>query len=193
MCVTNTTGRRYQPISFSTSQLSLLQKPVLPDAPLPSLPSSVHSVLASVESIETCQNYHSDKIIPKRRRKPQKPGKTAKNNDRHFVVHHYHDHALDVDNGDNSPHHTGDESSSEECHRRRGGVSVAFPVKLHEVLDQVEADGFAHIISWQSHGRCFMIHKPKEFVDYIMPRYDSYRVVTGVYSASNIVPHILLI
>jgi HSF-type DNA-binding len=177
MCVTNTTGRRYQPLSFSASQLSVLQKTVHSDAALSSLPSSDHNIVATVEIFDTCPSNHVEKVIPKRRRKPQKPGKTAKNNDRHFVVHHYQDHALDVDNGDNSYHHGGDESSSsEECHhRRRGGVSVAFPVKLHEVLDQVEADGFAHVISWQCHGRCFMIHKPKEFVDYIMPRYDSFR------------------
>ncbi len=55
--------------------------------------------------------------------------------------------------------------------RRRGGVSVAFPVKLHAVLDQVATDGLAHVVSWMPHGRCFVIHDPKEFVDHIMPRY----------------------
>ena len=98
---------------------------------------------------------------PKRRRKPQKPGKTAKMNDRHFVVHNYHDHSNDPC----------EETVVEEApQRRRGGVAVPFPVKLHAVLDQVEADGLAHVISWQPHGRCFVIHKPKEFVDNVMPR-----------------------
>lgn len=103
----------------------------------------------------------SEKPKPKRRRKPQKPGKTAKLNDRHFVVHDYHDHANDPD----------EETVEDEAARRRGGVSIAFPVKLHAVLDQVEQDGLAHVISWQSHGRCFVIHKPKEFVDHVMPKY----------------------
>jgi hypothetical protein len=97
---------------------------------------------------------------PKRRRKPQKPGLTAKNQERHFVHHSYHDHANDPD--------TEEEESN---HRRRGGVTVSFPLKLHSVLDQVEIDGFSHVISWQPHGRCFVIHKPKEFTDVVMPRY----------------------
>jgi HSF-type DNA-binding len=174
MCVTNTTGRRHQPITFNPLQLSLFQKPPLSAAPVVSVPVAVPSFPSSVsllDPIPVFSNNHAEKSRPKRRRKPQKPGKTAKNNDRHFVVHHYHDHANDVDHGDDVLHCEGDESSSEECHhRRRGGVAVPFPVKLHEVLDQVEADGYAHIISWQPHGRCFMIHQPKEFVDFIMPR-----------------------
>lgn len=99
----------------------------------------------------------------KRRRKIQKPGKTAKMHDRHFVHHDYHDHALD--------HDTSDDTEEDEASKRRGGVSVSFPLKLHAVLDQVEMDGHAHIISWQPHGRCFVIHKPKEFVNHVMPHY----------------------
>jgi len=102
------------------------------------------------------------KMKPKRRRKPQKPGKTAKQNDRHFVVHNYHDHANDADD------HEVDDS---EGGRRRGGVSVSFPQKLHSVLDQVERDGLAHVVAWQPHGRCFVIHKPKEFTEHVMPHY----------------------
>jgi hypothetical protein len=99
---------------------------------------------------------------PKRRRKPQKPGKTAKQNDRHFVIHNYNDHANDIDDHVESP------EPEIPC---RGGVSASFPLKLHAVLDLVEADGLAHVISWQPHGRCFSIHMPKEFTDYIMPNY----------------------
>jgi HSF-type DNA-binding len=111
---------------------------------------------------------HEEKTRPKRRRKPQKPGKTAKNNDRHFVVHQYRDHSLDLES--DVVHHEESSDDQEHPHRRRGGVGVAFPIKLHEVLDQVEADGLDHVISWQPHGRCFVIHKPKEFVDYVMPK-----------------------
>jgi hypothetical protein len=44
-------------------------------------------------------------------------------NDRHFVVHNYHDHANDTDQ-----HEEVDQEDPNQ--RRRGGVSVAFPVKL---------------------------------------------------------------
>jgi hypothetical protein len=168
MCVTNTTHRRSQAISLKTSQVNggpsvisqRLHGSFAASPQTDSLPTVVpKSVLA-----QPTDEYGStgDKSRPKRRRKPQKPGKTAKMNDRHFVVHNYHDHANDTCEPG--------EAEEEQNQRRRGGVAVAFPLRLHAVLDQVEADGLAHIVSWQAHGRCFVIHNPKEFVDHIMPR-----------------------
>jgi hypothetical protein len=76
------------------------------------------------------------------------------------VQHHYHDHAADP---------TIDPSLVK--HKAKGGVIVPFPVKLHGMLDKIEADGLAHVVSWQPHGRCFVVHKPKEFVNHVMPHY----------------------
>jgi hypothetical protein len=86
------------------------------------------------------------------------PENTAPHQAHHIVVHNYHDHAND--NIDAIP-----------VPVARGGVTTAFPQRLHELLDQIEADGFAHIISWQPHGRCFVVHEPKVFVDSVMPTY----------------------
>jgi HSF-type DNA-binding len=44
-------------------------------------------------------------------------------------------------------------------------------MKLHALLERLEQDGLAHIVSWQLHGRCFCIHKPKEFTEMILPTY----------------------
>jgi hypothetical protein len=60
----------------------------------------------------------------------------------------------------------------------RGGVVVPFPVKLYSMLKGVEQEGLEHIVSWQPHGRCFMVHQPKEFVEDIMPRYVSFGSLT---------------
>jgi len=176
MCVTNTTSLRPQPVAFNSSQVQICQsslsKRLLSNfqqqgAPLeaPVFPSSTVSTGSYVVlPTPTVSTVPSQKPRPKRRRKPQKPGKTAKNNDRHFVVHNYHDHAFDSEADVEHDH-------EEDLHqRRRGGVSIAFPIKLHAVLDQVEADGLSHVISWQAHGRCFLIHNPKEFVDHVMPK-----------------------
>lgn len=81
-------------------------------------------------------------------------------NHSHVVQHHYHDHSADP---------TVDPSKIK--HKAKGGVITPFPVKLHEMLDRIEADGFAHVVSWQPHGRCFVVHKPKEFVNHVMPKY----------------------
>lgn len=168
MCVTNTTLRRVQAVSF-------------PTVPVDSCPSDLSQRLMGTFTLpqdggvamprtqpDTFFADHSvvgDKPRPKRRRKPQKPGKTAKMNDRHFVEHNYHDHAGDIDENDAAA-----AAEYGEEHRRRGGVAVAFPERLHEVLLQVETDGLAHIISWQPHGRAFVVHKPREFVDHVMPK-----------------------
>lgn len=176
MCVTNTTSRRPPAIALAPEMVanssSMLSQRLFSNL----FPAETSTSAAQPEQAVAsypCNFYNNNaaptmgnqgsKPRPKRRRKPQKPGKTAKQNDRHFVVHNYHDHANDPDEND--------ATESDEPHRRRGGVSVAFPVKLHAVLDQVEADGLGHVISWQHHGRCFVVHKPKEFVDHVMPKY----------------------
>ena len=166
MCVTNTTLRRVQAAAFPVegacpSDLSqrLMGTFTLPQNGVVAMPRSETDAYMIASAVV------GDKPRPKRRRKPQKPGKTAKMNDRHFVEHNYHDHAADLDEND----HAAAAEDAEE-HRRRGGVAVAFPERLHEVLLQVEMDGLAHIISWQPHGRAFVVHKPREFVDYVMPR-----------------------
>jgi hypothetical protein len=164
MCVTNTTQGRVRAVSLTPAQStvtpSILSQRLFgtfagqgPLSGFPSMPSTG----AYVNTVPL------NKSRPKRRRKPQKPGKTAKLNDRHFVVHNYHDHASDADQHE--------EEVGDSTGRRRGGVAVAFPVKLHSVLGQVEMDGLSHVVSWQPHGRCFVIHKPKEFVDHVMPKY----------------------
>lgn len=75
----------------------------------------------------------------------------------HVVKHEYTDHGAATNNGMNT--------------NPRGGVAVAFPIKLHEMLDKIEKDGHADVVSWQPHGRCFLVHKPKEFAEHVMPTY----------------------
>lgn len=114
-------------------------------------------------------------LLKFRRRKPQRPGKTAKDHDRHFVVHNYHDHSRDVNT-----------EPLEPVRRRRGGVKLAFPLKLHALLDEIEADGLAHVISWQPHGRCFVVHNPKLFVEQVMPHYFSQSKLTSFQRQLNL-------
>ncbi|KAL3926561.1 MAG: hypothetical protein SGBAC_013428 [Bacillariaceae sp.] len=91
------------------------------------------------------------------------PGVTTKNNRRLFVKHSYRDHS-------------GDNPLPEEKDLVGGGSSMrtpnaAFPLKLHEILSQIESDGHDDIIGWMPHGRSFKIHKQKEFAEIILPRY----------------------
>ncbi|CAB9514980.1 stress transcription factor A [Seminavis robusta] len=48
-----------------------------------------------------------------------------------------------------------------------------FPFKLHRMLSEIETGslGMEGIVSWQPHGRCFMIRDKKAFTDTVMPKY----------------------
>jgi len=77
------------------------------------------------------------------------------------VQHHYVDHAVEA-------------PSVEDLEYKpisKGGVISPFPIKLYEMLENVSKDNFHRIVSWQPHGRCFLVHKPKDFVDFVLPKY----------------------
>jgi len=86
---------------------------------------------------------------------------------KHYVEHNYHDHLHDPIAEDKTDEVTG--ANKRRAHR--GGVAVPFPEKLHYMLSQVDGEGVSHIVSWQPHGRCFIVHKPQQFVQDVMPRF----------------------
>lgn len=51
------------------------------------------------------------------------------------------------------------------------GRRRTFPLRLHALLSDVETTGQTDIISWQPHGRCFVVHKTDEFVEKLLPQY----------------------
>lgn len=55
---------------------------------------------------------------------------------------------------------------------RRKGRTGTFPQKLHQMLSELERqDGGLDIASFLPHGRAFAIHKPRDFVKHVMPKY----------------------
>eukprot|EP00977_Amphora_coffeiformis_P027532 scaffold34619_cov183-Amphora_coffeaeformis.AAC.9 len=79
-------------------------------------------------------------------------------------------------------------NSTKNCYHSE----AIFPVKLHYMLSDMEADGLAHIVSWQPHGRCFIVHKPKEFGETILPlwfrqtKYSSFQRQLNLYGFKRI-------
>lgn len=56
--------------------------------------------------------------------------------------------------------------------RKRKGRTGTFPQKLHTMLSDLERqDGGSSIASFLPHGRAFAIHKPRDFVKHVMPKY----------------------
>lgn len=96
--------------------------------------------------------------------------RNSKNKDRTYVEHTYTDHytspLFNPADGDNW-----DDGESPKRRGPRGGVVVPFPERLYTMLSQVEKDGEEDVVSWQPHGRCFIVHQPKRFVEEVMPKY----------------------
>mmetsp|Transcript_26552 Transcript_26552/g.72965 ORF Transcript_26552/g.72965 Transcript_26552/m.72965 type:complete len:409 (+) Transcript_26552:319-1545(+) len=89
-----------------------------------------------------------------------KVDKLGKNHTVAIVQHNYHDYA--------------EETEANYRHRSqksRGGVAVPFPLKLHDMLEKAMNEGYGDIVSWQPHGRSFVVHKPQEFQDIVLPKY----------------------
>ena len=86
--------------------------------------------------------------------------------ERKYVDHSYVDHYYD-------PIFRPEQIGNEQGSRRggaRGGVMDPFPARLYLMLSEADQGGFEHIVSWQPHGRCFIVHKPKQFVEDVMPK-----------------------
>lgn len=61
----------------------------------------------------------------------------------------------------------------QEMAQKQGSPTTShssFPWQLHDCLIWAEKEGMEHVISWQTHGRSFFVHKPDKFVHTIMPR-----------------------
>jgi hypothetical protein len=75
--------------------------------------------------------------------------------------HDYHDYSLLAEN---------DLSSFEfDVTNAQNTRKPNFPGKVHSMLSEIQTSGRDHIVSWQPHGRCFVIHKIKIFADEILP------------------------
>jgi hypothetical protein len=112
-----------------------------------------------VPGLASAQHPHVGCMETKIKRKKRKDNHHGHEGIHIVVQHHYHDHSGD-----------GTEGYTQQQHPARGGVVTPFPLKLHDMLRHLEVDGHNHIISWQPHGRCFVVHKPREFVT-LLPKY----------------------
>ncbi len=110
------------------------------------------------EGRSTNRGRRTKKIIPRRTYVPR---------ERHVIQHNYHDHANDNLDFDELTSDT----LTLESPKKKGGVAVPFPLKLHELLEKVDEEGLQHIVSWQPHGRAFVVREPKTFVADLMPRF----------------------
>jgi hypothetical protein len=54
------------------------------------------------------------------------------------------------------------------------------------MLDTIEQDGYGEVVSWQPHGRAFLVRKPTEFVSLVMPKYFKQTKITSFQRQLNL-------
>jgi len=81
---------------------------------------------------------------------------------RREIQHNYHDHADD----DGAVYRNTPMVS-------KGGVTVPFPMKLHNMLDHIaqHEPQLSSIATWQPHGRSFIVHNINQFTEDVLPRF----------------------
>jgi len=78
-----------------------------------------------------------------------------------ILAHHeYHDHANEVPSAVNVVYAAAASTVG----------STSFPMKLYDMLEKTEQEGLSHIVSWQPHGRAFVVRKPGDF-RLLLPQY----------------------
>uniref|UniRef100_A0A7S2Y922 HSF-type DNA-binding domain-containing protein n=1 Tax=Entomoneis paludosa TaxID=265537 RepID=A0A7S2Y922_9STRA len=66
---------------------------------------------------------------------------------------------------------TNNNKNSTQDNAAANGSVVSFPLKLQRILDKLEAEGHAAVLSWLPHGRAFMVHNSDRLVHELMPLY----------------------
>ena len=47
-------------------------------------------------------------------------------------------------------------------------IEPSFPERLHFVLEQAESEGYEDLISWQPHGRAFVVHDSEKLTEKVL-------------------------
>jgi hypothetical protein len=148
-----------RPIQESSS-LDVVASSFVPDS-VPEPSSSHTSASTAIATCTTAKEFTNEK-------------KGKKNNPIIIVQHDYHDHSQREEIGRSQPQ------------KLRGGVSTPFPLKLHELLKKAMAEGHGDIVSWQPHGRCFVVYKARDFQDIILPKYFKLRKISSFQRQLNL-------
>jgi hypothetical protein len=126
---------------------------------------------------------------------PQKSMAT-KTSERHYIQHNYHDHSQDIFSTREDYEVLMSSSQTSQCnyeafcgiktHVRKCGPAIKFPVKLHELLEHAEVDGFSDVVSWKIHGRAFSVNNSKDFSEKVMPLYFNQTKIRSFFRQLNL-------
>jgi len=78
------------------------------------------------------------------------------------------DHTVSIMTGNSYPRL---QATEHPAKKKRQGSPLAFPMKLHTLLQDATEFGFEDVVCWQPGGNSFKIFQPKRFEDEIMKKY----------------------
>jgi hypothetical protein len=127
----------------------------------PCSPSSISSNLSSSSSQGSSDSAKSSRSMESKSNKQmvQNQSLTTKGFKRHYATHNYQDFSRVKPS----------QADLDLLQGSRGGVPNPFPTVLQTMMEKSDEKGYSNIISWQSHGRAFLIHQPKTFVADVLP------------------------
>jgi len=161
MCISDNTRRRTFLTSADAAAL-LAPEVVKNESPEPSNVSNKDSPKKNESSRKAFTYSEPTAVITSSAFKVNDEAMQVQPDRQHCVQHNYHDHAGDIE-----------EMYNQTKPVVKGGIIDPFPMKLYDMLEHINSNEpeLASIVSWQPHGRCFLVHKPKEFTEYILPRF----------------------
>jgi hypothetical protein len=95
--------------------------------------------------------------------------KTSERYERHYIQHNYHDHSQDTPSS--KEEYAFEAFSGTRTLGQTRSSAVRFPFRLHNLLENAEANGHSSLISWKVHGRAFSVNNLKGFSEEVMPQY----------------------
>jgi hypothetical protein len=112
----------------------------------------------SIDFSSDSDSRSSDPAVVKKDEAQSEPDEKTKRE----IQHNYHDHA----DNDGAIYREAPVIS-------KGGVTVPFPTKLHNMLEYIalHETELNVIVSWQPHGRCFLVRNTKAFGERVLPRF----------------------
>ena len=95
--------------------------------------------------------------------------------------HPYYDHSIDVDNA-------AEMNSTSTRTISAGSGRTPFTEKLFQMLTHIDLyePDLASIVSWQPHGRCFLVRDVKRFEENILPRFFKMTKYTSFHRQLNL-------
>lgn len=111
---------------------------------------------------EEAENHEEQTATTKKKNSARNTKSKKGETKRREIQHNYHDHADD----DGAIYHNTPMVS-------KGGVTVPFPMKLHNMLDHISQheSQLSSIVTWQPHGRSFIVKNINRFAEDVLPRF----------------------